>query len=210
MAITCKICHKELDVFSGGRCRKCRQLVCGDCTATGGASSSEGLLCRECAQAEAVLDGASAPAAGADAAAPQAAGPRWRPPLWLWIAGPLFAALAAAAFVGLPWLNAWRHLRTLRQGDDKAAAAAAAALGEAGTPEIAQALKEIVVKEGEPARARAVRALGMMPTAPARAFLRELQGSADTPAPLRSLIVEALREQERRGWRDEATAGGGL
>ncbi|MBP5233013.1 MAG: HEAT repeat domain-containing protein, partial [Planctomycetes bacterium] len=96
----------------------------------------------------------------------------------------------------------------LRQGDDQAAAAAASALGAAGTPEIVQALRDIVIKEGEPARARAVRALGLIPSAPARACLRELQGSADTPAALRSLIVEALREQERRGWVDGAPAPG--
>ena len=48
MAITCRICNKELDAGSGGRCRKCHQLVCQKCVSAQTASDG-GLLCINCA-----------------------------------------------------------------------------------------------------------------------------------------------------------------
>lgn len=202
MAINCKICGRELDVFSGGRCRKCRSLVCRDCTASGGASSSQGLLCKNCAAAEAALAGENpAPAARAET------GAGFQAPAWLWVALPAAAALIFAVLVGWPWVTAQLCLRALRQGEPPEAEAAAEKLSRISGGYVVRELCALAEREAAPLRARAIRALGKIPQLEARDFLLRLREAPSTPAELRSLLVEALREQERRGWRDAEPAG---
>lgn len=197
MAIYCKICGQELDVFSGGRCRKCRQLICRKCTASGGATSKEGMLCRNCAATEPPGD-----------VRPRAAGtfrmtlPHL--PAWLWIGVPFVLIGALAVVVEWQWWQARSCFQALRAGETAEAAAASEKLGEIGSNYVIQGLRNMVENEPEPGRTRALRTLGKIPVQIAREHLEKWAGASGTPRELRSVIVEALREQERRGWRPPA------
>ena len=57
MALACRICHATLQAMESGRCRKCRQLVCPKCVGEGSFRSTEGFLCRSCAEAETAAKG---------------------------------------------------------------------------------------------------------------------------------------------------------
>ncbi|GHV22939.1 hypothetical protein AGMMS49959_14680 [Planctomycetales bacterium] len=212
MAIACKICSQELDAFSGGRCRKCRQLVCSDCTASGGATNAKGLLCKSCAAGEAALTarpelpaaGAPTPANAAPAAsaasAASAAAPRRKLPPLSTVAALFLAALFLFGAIALyPRVEIWYNLRVLINGDDAAAAAAQEKLARRGGNYVFEHLCAIIELTPEPARSRAVRALGKIAdarAADARDYLQSLM--PDASPEFRAGLIEALRDQERR------------
>ncbi|GHT04506.1 hypothetical protein FACS1894139_06770 [Planctomycetales bacterium] len=209
MAIACKICNQELDAFSGGRCRKCRQLVCSDCTASGGATNAKGLLCKSCAAGEAALTarpelpaaGAPTPANAAPAAsAASAAAPRRKLPPLSTVAALFLAALFLFGAIALyPRVEIWYNLRVLINGDDAAAAAAQEKLARRGGNYVFEHLCAIIELTPEPARSRAVRALGKIAdarAADARDYLQSLM--PDASPEFRAGLIEALRDQERR------------
>jgi hypothetical protein len=128
MAITCKICGKELDVFSGGRYRKCRRLVCDDYMAKGGATSPKGLFCKACVASETAaetplaLDASASAATGGQspqspAGIPAASRRKYRRGKIAALAALIWLALAGAIVV-YPRVPIWHNLRVLLNGAD--------------------------------------------------------------------------------------------
>lgn len=195
MSINCKVCSKELDVFSGGRCRKCRQLVCKTCTAVGGATSVKGMLCKNCAKTEAQIAQAHGlPAPGFSAPSSSIFG---KVPRWAWLSILLIVVVIFSLTIGVPYVKARLHLHFLRtsQSEEKIAAAMEY-LGTTGSNYIVRELQYSIEKPEVPERA--LRTLGKIPTPAVREYLQKLKTAATTSPQLRSIIIEALREQERK------------
>jgi hypothetical protein len=165
------------------------------------------LLCKGCAAGEAALTArpelTDSPAPSASAIttdnAPAAAPRRKLPPL------PMVAALFLAALflfgliVLYPRVEIWHNLRVLINGDGEAAVAAQEKLARRGGNYVFEHLCAIIELTPEPARSRAVRALGKIAdarAADARAYLQSLM--PDASPEFRAVLIEALRDQERR------------
>lgn len=187
MAIKCGLCGGELQALAGGRCRKCRRLVCAACTASGSAKSPEGMLCRECAQ-----NAAEDVAPAGVAFAPQAS--RRIIPLWKWVTFFLLLLAIFLLILYFPLLRAKLAAARLHAGGSGAAQAAAELRDMANRP----ALEELVYAArsgGDSSRLIAIDALASFPGALARQTLLYLSEGKKEPETVRLAAREALAKR---------------
>lgn len=190
MGLACKICHCELDAFSGGRCRKCRQLVCANCTAEGASDNAEGLLCKECYNAEQEHE--------VQKPVPAAAQHGSQAPAWVWILSLIIIVGSVAYVIITPYLSTQKALQAIRTGNDQQYMQALDTLSNMGGQYALESLIEYVKKSPEPVRSRALRAIGAIPGNDSLTLLKKMQTSNKTPKYLQSVIIEALLEHDRR------------
>lgn len=190
MAITCKVCAAELDAFSGGRCRQCRQLVCGACIAEGSPNSPGGLLCKDCAAHQVELPKELPPQM-------QISGRRYIP-AWGWA---LIAVVVLGAFtyvVVRPYLHARQMISQVVYGDEDEYFKALEELSVAGGSYALGMLERLAKNASDPARSRATRAIGAIPGKRSLTVLDQLRASPKTPPAQQSVIFEAYLEHQRR------------
>lgn len=192
MAITCKVCHTELDAFSGGRCRQCRQLVCLKCVAEGEPNSPGGLLCTDCAAHQAKLP--------AEATLPEATVIRRRftLPAWTWS---LALALLAGTFLYVvvkPYIEESMAVELVIKGTDAEFHQGLDDLSRSGGRFALGKLEEYAKKAGEPVRTRALRGIGALPGDKPVETLNKMRTDPKTPAEVLPLIFEALLEHRIR------------
>lgn len=192
MGLNCKICKKELDAFSGGRCRHCRQLVCEDCIAHGTANATGGLLCKDCEshQVEAtVATGPSTPVAP-----PPVIRRVIRTPAWVW---GVIAAVMAGAFLFVvikPYVDDSEMVGRVINGTDEEYSTALDDLAQSGGRHALNLLQNYALTTRDPIRARAIRAIGALPGEAPLRTLQEIYDAPNTRRDMRSLIYEALLE----------------
>ncbi len=191
MALACKICDKELDAFSGGRCRKCRQLVCSSCTAQGSATEADGLLCKECAADEQKHEKIQPVDSQPDFEVKKA-------PLWLWILVLAIIVGGLAYVIITPYIETREAMNAIRNGNEEEYFKALDILANMGGSYALNTLREYIDQDDEPIRSRALRAIGALPGNDPVIYLKKLQTSKNTPNYLKSVIIEALLEHERR------------
>lgn len=190
MAITCKVCSAELDAFSGGRCRQCRQLVCGACIAEGSPSAPGGLLCKDCAAHQVELPKELPPQM-------QIARRRYIP-AWGWA---LIAVVVLGAFtyvVVRPYLHARRMISQVVYGDEEEYFKALDELAISGGGYALGMLERLAKGASQPTRLRATRAIGAIPGKGSLTVLDQLRVSPKTPKEQQSVIFEAYLEHQRR------------
>ncbi len=200
MALHCKICEKEIDALASGRCRKCRRLVCDECIAEGAIDSPEGMICRECVEAERHLAAEADVAEDVDSERTKPLRSPFSPalPVWAW------AALAAVflgiflALVLLPYTKIQKLLSTIEYGGAGQAREAGEELAQLGGIRAREALIRMTTAESKQTRLNAVRALGMFPGKKARSHLRSLRQEKDLSLEMRISLNEAILEHRRR------------
>ncbi len=198
MAITCNICGTELDALAGGRCRKCRQLVCSDCIISGSATSPEGLICRSCPPSVSTAD--AEPAAGEqEADSTIAAGVLEKSglPLWCWVAFGLLLLGLFFAIAGYPDLKARLLAKQVASGDPLAAREAARKLVRMGGAHALRELISLAESGPEEARTYAIEALGRYPHPHAVMTLKRIARERNAPESVRLTVQKALLDQKR-------------
>lgn len=192
MAINCKLCNKELDAFSGGRCRQCRQLVCEDCLAEGKPGQNTGLLCKACAALKPEPQ-------VVEETKPEPSGAKSRAlPMWIWAA---VCAVLLGVFVYIilmPYLNSDLAIKLVVAGDKDQYQEGLDILTQDGGGYALGKLEEIATKSREPARSRAMRAIGAVGSSDTPIILRKLRRSPQTPAYMQAVIDEAFMIYHRR------------
>lgn len=190
MGLQCKICNTELDAFSGGRCRHCRQLVCSECIAQGAPNSPGGLLCKDCASHQIEQPQGLPPVVIARR--------RFRVPAWTW---GLFATVLAGVFLLIvvkPYIDDSAMVDVVIRGTDEEYFAVLDELAKRGGNHALELLTDYVKTTADPVRARAARALGALPGDKPLQRLQQLRDAPDTPASLKSILYEAVLEHTYR------------
>lgn len=192
MAINCKVCNKELDAFSGGRCRKCRQLVCSDCVADGGIGQKEGILCKSCATN--FTDETATPLVVAEKVSRS---PLINTPYWI-------ISLVAVIMLGVfsliviyPYLQAREALNEIEYGDGDLKKTKDL-LAKSGNNYLLKELVKLSEEGSAKAQERAVRSMGAIKGQKTKLELTKMSVSPKTAPFLQSVITEALLEHERR------------
>lgn len=193
MAIFCKGCGKEIDALSGGRCRKCRQLVCHACIAEGAIGSAEGILCRICR--ETPVD--TSPEKE-ETPPPPPLYPFTLVPRWGWLSLAIFLLLLFFWIVGYPALYARMLAQRIEHSNPREAEEAAEALVTLGGHLALKHLEKIAKEGSLPARLLAIRAMGRFPSPEVLDSLRSLTALPDLEEDLRLALQEAIHEHERR------------
>lgn len=188
MGLQCKVCATELDAFSGGRCRHCRQLVCAACIAQGAASAPGGLLCKDCASHQAAIE-KDAPAVPAPVIRR-----RYRAPTWVW--GMVAATLAGVflLIVVKPYVDDSAAVGMVLSGTDEEYQRALDHLAAAGGSRALALLTETLPDSNGEKRNRVIRAIGAIPGGRALTTLTDLRDSPKTPSSSQIVIYEAILE----------------
>lgn len=196
MALRCKICNAELDVFAAGRCKQCRQLVCDRCVQSH--EPGGGLLCVECAAHAPVDPPSPPPPSGVHA---PAAGTETRNLLLQTWAVVAYAMILTALFLLIfifPWWQSNRLLQRIQFGTQDEAEYAIQHMRDLRGRIPLTRLRAIVETEVEPARTRAIRALGVLPEPDSLQYLRDLQAQTTPDDPLQMVISESIFDHLQR------------
>ena len=197
MAIKCNICEKELDAFSGGRCKICRSLICPDCMASGGTDTKIGIVCKNCFNEQNSNKNEERniknPPESQDAE--QIIPDRKR------IAGIIIGCFTLLCIfiylITAPYFTTKKALNIVEFGPSKELQEAKDELAKLSGSYVLKRLEEMATKGNRDTAIRAVYTLGAQPNPKAVLILRQLQASNDCPPYLKSVIVEALLENER-------------
>ena len=196
MAIKCNICNKELDAFSGGRCRVCRSLVCKDCIASGGTDQKNGIICISCYEKQQKEKNPQKNTGKEKTPATGTATLNRRSISIMIIAS--FTLLCIFIYIIVaPYITTSNALRIVEFGPDAKLQAAKEDLASVSGSYVIAQLKELAVNGKRNTAIRAVYALGAQPNPEAVLILKELQLSDSCPEYLKSVIIEALMENSR-------------
>ena len=196
MSLNCNICNKELDAFSGGRCKICRNLVCKDCVANGGAQKKDGIICIKCAEEQYK---ASLPKKKEEQPPPTAEPvikPRKSTTAFIVITA--FTLLMLFIYIiAIPYIKARNALQIIEFGPEEKMLEAKNSLTEESGSYILDELEDMANNGRKNTAIRAVQTLGAQPGTRSILILKELQLNPETPEYLQSVIIEALLEHER-------------
>ena len=196
MAIKCNICNKELDAFSGGRCKICRSLVCKNCMASGGTDQKNGIICITCYEKQKAEKDTPQKSSN-DETTSNAAPGLDRKRVSLFIIG-CFTLLCVFLYIIIsPYLITQNALNVITYGPDEKLPEAKQDLANISGSYVIEQLKELALNGNRNTAIRAVYALGAQPNPEAVLILKELQLSDSCPEYLQSVIVEALLENSR-------------
>lgn len=190
MALCCKICNAELDVFAAARCKQCRQLVCTRCVQSH--EPCGGVICTGCAAHAPKEPPPPPPPTGTTPAATDDGTRHVLLQTWAVVA---YAFILTALFLLIfiyPWWQTNRLLHQLQFGTPEQAEHAIRHMRDLRGRIPLTRLQGIVETGVEPARTRAIRALGMLPDPASLRQLRDLQAQTDPADPLQMVISESI------------------
>ncbi len=197
MAIKCSVCNKELDAFSGGRCKICRSLVCQNCIASGSSEKKNGIICKSCYERTHAKKEQSTTANNNDTyiALPLKTFSR-RYIIMLIIT--CFAILALFSYIIIaPYIISRNALQIVEFGPNDKLETAKNDLADISGSYVISQLKDMALTGKMNTAIRAIKTLGAQPNPEAVLILRQLQDSEDCPEYLKSVIIEALLENDR-------------
>ncbi len=197
MAIKCNVCNKELDAFSGGRCKICRALVCQDCIASGSSEKKNGIVCKNCYER-----------LHAKKEQPEQAGNKeiivtlptrtFSKGYIITLIISCFAILSLFSYIIIaPYIISRNAMQIVEFGPNEKLEKAKSDLANISGSYVLTQLKDMALKGKMNTAIRAVKTLGAQPNPEAVLFLRQLQDSDDCPEYLKSVIIEALLENDR-------------
>ncbi len=196
MAISCNICNKELDAFSGGRCKICRSLVCSDCMASGSTDQKAGIICKNCAteSKQSAQSQSGSDPIETETTAPQPYNSKRIPII---IIGSFTLLCIFIYLLTIPYITTQNAIKVIEFGPDKDLQEAKEKLSLVTGTYVLDQLEDLAINGKQNTAIRAVSALGAQPSPRAILILKKLQLSDDTPEYLNSIIIEALLENER-------------
>ncbi len=196
MPINCNICNKELDAFSGGRCKICRALICKDCIASGSTEKKSGIICSRCAKEREKANKVETVKPQEQENKPQLAKINSRSIAFIIIG--CFTILCIFIYIiTIPYITAHNALKIIEFGPNNKLQSAKMDLANNTGSYVIEELEDMALR-GKPHTAiRAIYALGAQPDPRAVLILKQLQLSPECPEYLQSVIIEALLENER-------------
>ena len=197
MSIKCNICEKELDAFSGGRCKICRALICPNCMASGGTDKKNGIICKNCLKEQNELKNENKPQNNT----PESQEVEESIPDKKRIAGIIIGCFTLLCIfiylITAPYFTTNKALNIVEFGPSKELQKAKDDLAKLSGSYVLKRLEDMAINGKRDTAIRAVYTLGAQPNPKAVLILRQLQASSDCPIYLKSVIIEALLENER-------------
>lgn len=197
MAINCKICNKELDAFSGGRCKICRELVCSECISSGSTEKKSGIICKNCSAPQNKAEKRTESSESKDEIQ-ESTSIYGISRVSLLIFGCFTLLCIFIYLVTTPYLTTRNALQIVEFGPEEKLEKAKDDLASETGSYVLDELEDMVKNGKRNTAIRAVQALGAQPNPKAVLILKQLQLSDDCPEYLKSVIIEALLDNERR------------